>query len=199
MEYLAKPFIPGYYHTAHSEGYLDNINSPYQPDKSAGVDSIGMLMGSVSMAKIDGVYNIFNQDITAALDKFYKMEETAPGLDDNGYPIYYGVEGKSILDGTYRFTRADIEKSTVLVPDISFIRVGDILVRYDVLGEPHIGIVVGLAWEGSGDTPDWGDDARDWYNRVYVVSIRKGFQHTVLGTWGNRENMFGGFTDEPDK
>ena len=35
--------------------------------------------------------------------------------------------------------------------------------------------------------------------KVYVVSVRRGFQQVALGRWGNGGNTFGGFTDSPEE
>ena len=193
-----KPFLPGCY-LASGKEVTPGENSPYHPDKSAGVDATGLLLGSIAMTDYySGILNIFNEKIVENLDAYYAMDSQAPGLDTSHTPAYYTFDDnvKSYLEGSYRFTRSDIERSTILVPDISFIQKGDILVRYDVKGEAHIGIVAELDW--GENRPGYGDDAKDYWNRVYVVSVRSGFRQVTLGTWGNASNTFGGFTTEPE-
>ena len=77
------------------------------------------------------------------------------------------------------------------------IRKGDLLVRYDVSGEPHIGIVAGLGWSSS-NGPEWGAEVSAWWSTVYVVSLRRGFRTVSLGAWGSSGTVFGGFTDSPE-
>jgi hypothetical protein len=126
-------------------------------------------------------------------------ENRVAGLDERGLPDFYTVGGdvESSLEGGYRLTRGDIERGTLLIPDISMIRKGDLLVRYDVSGEPHIGIVAGLGWSSS-NGPEWGAEASAWWSTVYVVSVRRGYRTVSLSSWGNTETVFGGFTDSPE-
>jgi hypothetical protein len=134
------------------------------------------------------------------------------GLDETGLPCYYTVGGaESFLSGGYRFTKSDLERMSVLIPDVSLIRPGDLLVRQAVSetrsygdaadsaanGEPHVGIVVALDWETA---PGYGCGGNPvpWMQRVYVVSVRRGFRMASLGRWANPEGMFGGFTTCPE-
>ena len=84
----------------------------------------------------------------------------------------------------------------MIVTKILYLQRGDLLVRYNAAGEPHVGIVVGYEW--SSTKPAYGADVREWWNQVYVVSVRRGFRQVTLGRWGNREGVFGGFTTAPE-
>ena len=85
---------------------------------------------------------------------------------------------------------------TVLIPDLSMVRQGDLLVRYDVEGDPHVGIVVSCGW---GETPPiYGAEPKDLMQQITVVSVRRGFREVAIGTWGNGGGIFGGFTDSPE-
>ncbi|MBN2535281.1 MAG: hypothetical protein JXB88_20545 [Spirochaetales bacterium] len=185
-----KPFLPGFYINT-DKGYIENPSSLYYPDKIAGVDSMGLLMGAVSISNIDkqGVVTLFNNDTGDELDKYHVMSILAgtniPGLDDKAKPVYYATEESTCLNGNYHFTRTDLEKSTIIVPDLSLVKKGDIVVKYGIDNEPHIGIVV------KADEPVS-------MNTIYVVSVRRGFRMTTLGTWGNEENGFGGFASNPE-
>ena len=196
-----KPFLPGLYLNTQA-GYRDAENSPYHPDKIAGVDAVGLTLGSIATDSFAGrFHNAFGEAVAGSLDEYYKMDKSdiVPGLDEKGLPAFYSVGSgiKSSLEGNYRLTRGDIERATVLIPNISMIRKGDLLVRYDVAGEPHIGIVAGLGWtEMNG--PSWTADARDWWSKVYVVSVRRGYRTVSLGSWGNSSTVFGGFTASPE-
>lgn len=190
---VIKPFLPGLYLNTE-KGYAETHESPYYPDKTAGVDSIGMLMGIVSMnesiIRDIKLMSIFNTDVGEEVNKYYHMDSTIPGVDTKKKPIFYANEVNSIVKGNYRFTKSDFEKSTIIVPDFEEVRAGDLVINLDVDKEPHIGIIVLIG------TPEQGEDPR---NKIYVVSIRRGFRMTLLGTWGNPNGMFGGFTTEPDK
>ena len=204
-----KPFLPGkYINTAR--GYV-GTNSPFTVDRIAGVDSLGFLTGSIAMTGVgtDGIANkvldISNIPPAKVLNAYYKMSSASveingksvpvKGLDASGKPAFSVLdEGESILSGQYRFSRADIERNTVLVPDLKEIREGDLIVRYPVDGEPHIGIVVGFL---PGERPAYGQDGSSFMEKVLVVSVRRGFQTVTAGVWGNPTGLFGGFTDKP--
>jgi murein DD-endopeptidase MepM/ murein hydrolase activator NlpD len=166
------------------------------------VDAVGLTLGSIAMDSFAGrFHNAFGEAVASSLDDYYKMDKSdiVPGLDEKGLPAFYSVGSgiKSTLEGAYRLTRGDIERATVLIPNISMIRKGDLLVRYDVAGEPHIGIVAGLGWTET-NGPSWTADARDWWSKVYVVSVRRGYRTVSLGSWGNSATVFGGFTVSPE-
>lgn len=55
---------------------------------------------------------------------------TKPGLDVNFKPVFYADENNTILKGDYRFKKSDFEKNTILVPDISEIQEGDLILKY---------------------------------------------------------------------
>ncbi|MBN2536638.1 MAG: discoidin domain-containing protein, partial [Spirochaetales bacterium] len=202
---IIKPYLPGVYLTS-KKGYYDTEDSPIHIDKVAGVDSIGMVSGILSMLDINtypegnpdkGIVNLFNKDMGDEIDTYYKMQAAnKKGLDANGKPAFYiynkNKDG-SYLQGEYRLKISDIEKCTVIVPEIKKVQEGDLLVKYDEKGEPHIGIVVAKLWEDT--TPS---TVEEMMNNILVLSIRKGFRMALLGTWGNGSNMFGGFTETPE-
>jgi hypothetical protein len=197
---FVKPFLPGFYLSGGGKGYVNAENSPYQPDKSAGVDSLGLLSGALGMTSLP-VYDVWNGNIRDRADAYSSFSGTGRGGDATGFPIFYTGKMNTIVNGDYRMTRADLEKSTVIVPDISLIQKGDLLVRYDTREtgaeeDIHMGIVVGLGWT-NGTPPAFGDDPGKWMEQVYVVSVRRGFQCVTIGTWGNQAGSFGGFTDNP--
>ncbi|MBN1409521.1 MAG: hypothetical protein JW969_01660 [Spirochaetales bacterium] len=198
----SKPYLPGLV-PANPEKYKNEIDSLYCPDKIAGVDSLGLLIGSLSMAGFDNIVNALNQPTTKILDGFYQMDSDIDQIDTvplkglrNGKPTYYPQGNNSFLNTPYRFKNSDLERNTILVPDIHFIQKGDLLVKFGPTGEsPHIGIVIGFLWD---EQPAFGSDIRDYWNKVIVLSIREGFQHVTLGTWGSNPNMFGGFSVTPE-
>ncbi len=208
-----KPFLPGW--VANSRAGYVAAASPYQVDKVAGVDALGLLGGSIAMSglSVEGglserLLNVWNEPVALVLDGYYRMQASytsvpvggrtvaLTGLDGSGKPVFDAAQsGGSYLDGLYRYSRSDLERMSLLVPDIREIQLGDLLVRYNVDGEPHIGIVVGFK---STQRPAYGADARSWWQNVLVVSARRGFRTVTLGSWGNAERLFGGFSTEPD-
>ena len=192
-----KPFLPGYY-AASTPGRVAPAKSLASPDKSAGVDALGMLAGSIAMTSFyDAVLNAANVRTAVEVDKYNTMSNaTIKGVDGLGKPVYYAKVGEGLLDGFYRLARSDIERMTVLIPDLSMVRQGDLLVRYDVEGDPHVGIVVSCGW---GETPPiYGAEPKDLMQQIMVVSVRRGFREVAIGTWGNGGGIFGGFTDSPE-
>ena len=98
-----KSFLPGLYMNTN-KGYAGGGNSLYTPDKTAGVDAAGLLLGSLAMSETPlTILNALNENVTEELDGYYKMEGKVPDLDEKGLPAYY-VAGnvKSYLEGNYR-------------------------------------------------------------------------------------------------
>jgi len=160
-----KPFLPGLI-APNRDGYVANLSSLYQPDKMAGVDSTGLLMGALAMAGKQNILDAFNRKkVLNAIDYYAMKNSNLPsgrtsiplGLDIYGKPEFYAANSHQMLTGMYRFTRADLERCTVIVPDLSLIQQGDLLVNFDVEGEVHLGIVVGLTWASP---PNYGENIR---------------------------------------
>ncbi len=85
-----KPFLPGYYVNTRN-GYLSSRKSLATPDKTAGVDALGMLAGSISMTSFfKGARNAANEQTAMNLDKYYRMNqaEVVAGLDARETPGY---------------------------------------------------------------------------------------------------------------
>ena len=89
---------------------------------------MGILTGSLSMGEYDKIYNLYNQKVIKILDGYFQMNKnvdkvdgiTLTGLDKNfGKPSFYTEENTSFLNTPYRLTIGDIEKCSVIVPDIS--------------------------------------------------------------------------------
>jgi hypothetical protein len=229
-EKILKPFLPGF--TAPNKiGYKASLKSVFSPEKSAGVDSIGILTGAIGMTSIrDKIVNMQNVPFGKLADQYFSMKtplETIKPLDNQNYnitlnnmdgfgkPDYYpaadgnigGAANKLVKSGTQlRLTMKDIERMTTVVPDIAMIRKGDLIVQYktlepdkaDELNTIELGIVVGLGWETENAQPNYGDPAQKWWSQVFVVHVRQSLQQVTLGSWGNSDGMFGGFTDKPE-
>ena len=196
-----KPYLPGLLAPTWS-GIVADQDSPYQLDKIAGVDALGLLLGAIAMAPersgdangstgepvslFRGVLNAANRAVAVELDEYFRIETGLP---------FAPATSASVAGADYRLARSDLERMTTIVPSIADVRAGDVIVRYDTAGSPHIGIVVETRW----DTPPTPRArAADHWNDVVVVSVRRGFRMVTLGTWGNPAGTFGGFTAEPE-
>ncbi|MCG8480056.1 MAG: M23 family metallopeptidase, partial [Spirochaetales bacterium] len=197
-----KPYLPGLLAPTWS-GIVADQDSPYQLDKIAGVDALGLLLGAIAMAPerpggsnnpdsaesislFRGVVNAANRTVAVELDEYFRIETGLP---------FAPTTSASIAGAEYRLARSDLERMTTIVPSIAEVRAGDLIVRYDTAGSPHVGIVVETRW----DTPPTPTArAADYWNDIVVVSVRRGFRMVALGTWGNPAGSFGGFTTEPE-
>lgn len=176
--YKISPFNPGF-KAPNAKGYIESENSIYHPNKSAGVDSLGLLMGAISMSEIDGDFlNVFNTKVNQKLDSY-----------NRGNPEYHVNSNNDILNKPYRFTKSDFEKSSILLPDIKMARPGDILVNYSKY-KPHIGIIVSADFTGLTNS----SEVEDYMERIIVVSIKSGYRMANVGLWKNKKNVFSGFT-----
>ena len=181
-----RPFLPGYY--KNIKGYY---NSSIRPEQSAGVDSLGIVQGTMAMFGEGSFIDADGTDAASDLDNYYAMAGSLPGLKDN-FPVFDSdsTNGYELIN---KLTPADIERNSVVIPDISMIQEGDLLVRNNEKGS-HVGVVVGFLAE----VPSTPTEARLWWDNVLVVSTRAGFQMANLGTWGNRGGIFGGFAEDPE-
>ena len=192
-----KPFLPGYYKLNGTGGYDDESKTyAVLPEKVAGVDSAGIAQGALSALKADySLKNIKGQDLLTPIDTYYAMSSAnSYGLDSTGKPIYQRTDTNSYDDIT-RLTPADIEKNTVIVPDVRLSQAGDLLVKTEADGNLHIGVIVGYRNTPTSTTAT----LSDWMKSVLVVSTRAGFRMSNLGVWGNSNGMFGGFSEEPEQ
>jgi len=206
----------------------DNRLKPFMPwrdqnnraiEEFAGVDSMGMLTGAIAQSGFAArVFDLEGQRPAVNLDRYNQLSSDnahLAGLDAAGLPaVRIGGLVNPLSIGNYRFTMADLERSSLVIPDLSLLQVGDLIVRYgsgerlataqrsgygtDMEKEPtQVGIVVHI---NDSLRPAYGGDATDFLAGVTVVSIREGFQQVTLGTWGNPAvGSFGGFAYEPGR
>ncbi|QEN04196.1 hypothetical protein EW093_05580 [Thiospirochaeta perfilievii] len=177
--YEIEPYLPGV-RSETKQLYSADQDSLYHPNKSAGVDSLGLLMGSLSMTDIAGDYlNVFNTKIDEELDANYIQKN----------PTYHVLDINDQLKKPYRFTKVDLERSTILLPDLSMARPGDILVNY-TNNEPMIGVIISADFTGL----DSNSTVEDYMKNILVVSINSGFRMANVGVWLSEEGVYGGFT-----
>lgn len=179
-----KPFLPGLI-TDSINGLSDDYKSLFSPNKVAGVDSIGMLLGAISMSAIKGEFlNVFNNNLSEGIDDIYR---------NNNFDFHYRDNDDSILNKPIRFTKVDLERNSVIVPSLNNIRPGDILVKYNDDGESHIGIII------SSDIT--GDEVlvEDKMKKVLVLSTKRSFRMANLGVWMGSNNIYGGFAAVGDE
>ncbi|MCF6334115.1 MAG: hypothetical protein L3J12_00035 [Spirochaetales bacterium] len=187
---INKPFKPGFYINNSTGGF----DSTLSPENVAGVDDMGILQGAMAMFPDDTFQNVKNEDITFGLDKYFGMNEAGSyGLDGDKTPLFE-PEGDNSYESILKLTPSDIERNSVIIPDISQMQEGDILVR-NTRDESNVGIVVGFL----DDKPAVPTPASNWWDNVLVISSRAGFQMATLGTWGNPDGLFGGFSEKPEE
>ncbi|OHD35509.1 MAG: hypothetical protein A2004_01175 [Spirochaetes bacterium GWC1_61_12] len=193
------------------------------PEELAGVDTMGMLTGSIAQTSFfASILDLAGLQPAKNLDRFYQLsglrdgETNLAGLDNHGLPaVRAGGSVRPLVEGNYRFERADLERMSVMVPDLSLIQVGDLVVRYgcgellvrrersradapleDRNNEPtQIGIVIKIDTALTAN-PDF-NAIQTYLGGIHVVSIREGFRQVSLGTWGSNGTTWGGFAFEP--
>lgn len=198
---IIKPFIPGqFFNSAKDKCHLTgNLKggynkSIYEPQKSAGVDSIGLLGGALAMTPMaNSIDNLFNEKTIDKLNEYYMMNNAnVLGLDSKGKPEFYAG---NYLAGHYRLTPGDLEKMTIVVPSLKEVRVGDLVVNYDNPYEPHIGIVVAKEW-GVNDNLDL-LSARELREKLLVISVSSRQQMVSLEYWSNPTGKASNFAQIP--
>lgn len=178
------------------------FDNPFTPGKSTGntykginltgVDSLGLLSGSLAMT---GFYNkvlgLDNDKKAEELDGYYKMSKDDQGkvssefLNEDGLPKFTEI-GDHVLD-SIRFTREDIERSTVIVPNLSLIQPGDLLVNTKE-GKTEIAIIVDSGYTSGADTFNMAN--------VLVLSVTEEDGRVALNYWGN-SGVLSSFTTRP--
>lgn len=100
--------------------------------------------------------------------------------------------------------RRDIEIRSTLLPELTMVRPGDLIVEYEEgyndfdNTDIQIGIVVGTGW---GDDPALlaGLSYQEIREQIYLVSVNERLERVPLGTWGNPAGIFGGFALTPNR
>jgi hypothetical protein len=182
-----KPFLPG----MPSDAVLTsrNGNSQYSVDKLAGADSIGILMGSISMTGFSNwIYDANNTLPAVNVDAYTKMTVPVsgvplPGMGADGYPAFYrnSSEQDSVNNGIYRFNKTDLERATIQITDIGAARAGDILVRMNQ-EKPLVAIVVAVKTQAS---PSDITKSRREMGKLIVVSTSPEAGKAFLSSWTN--------------
>jgi hypothetical protein len=175
---VIKPFVSGM-PTPNPTGTAVNA------DKRAGVDSIGILVGSLAIAVYptlnEKILDVANNCPAISMDAYITKTPNMAGLDGKGLPIFYSTPGSgtSSLSGGYRFTRSDIERCTVLVPDIADIQLGDLLLRDNTEDGLQLGVVVAVP----STQPEVGKDGTSFMSQVMVLSTDRNHGGAYLSAW----------------
>ena len=191
-----KPFLPGGAWRYLKSGMENQQPGPFNTDKIAGVDSVGLLSGSLAMAGYsveterlaERVKSLDDEAPADKLQAYYHMQKPGSlqtpiaGLDYNGKPIFYALPGssRSLLSGGYRFRRTDLERATVLVPDVADMRAGDLLIGDNLEEGFRLGIVVGFLEDPPtqvGTNPD------QFMTKVLVLSVDRDARRVYLSRW----------------
>lgn len=172
------PFLPGFFPDGKSDIVTD-YRTIYSADKVAGVDSLGMLMGVLSMVNVDGHFpDLLNNNSDSSLNTLYQ---------NNLFNFHLRSNDQSVLSQPVRLKRGDLEKISLLVPDLDDIQPGDLIVSYSPGDEPHIGIVISVSITGTEKSVE------KKMEKVLVISVHRAFRQVNLGLWKGPNNTFGGF------
>lgn len=160
----------------NTSGLIDPFNpgligdAPYTGLTLTGIDSLGMLTGAISMTSFyDRIFDLDNNAKAKELDAYNQMSTL---------PLFDGTDEDDI--NNLRFNRGDLERSTVIVPDLSKIQIGDLLVnRAD--GITDVAIVVKASSE-----PE----------NVIVLAVNEKTGRVGLHNWLNSSGD-STFTDNP--
>ncbi|MDR2784658.1 MAG: hypothetical protein LBB83_01965 [Treponema sp.] len=124
----------------------------------AGVDSMGILKGSLAMA---------------------------PESDGVLWPVFGEISGAS-----------DLEQNSVILPDLSLVRPGDLVVRYREESrdnwQAEIGIVAGFR-RGTSPVPVTGGDQRAAMENILLITAREGYGQVRLVPWSSFASGEDGF------
>jgi hypothetical protein len=124
----------------------------------AGVDSMGILKGSLAMA---------------------------PVLSDAAWPVFGKTTGVS-----------DLEQNSVILPDISLVRHGDLVIRYREESRDNwraeIGIVAGFR-RGASPIPAAGGDQRAAMENILLITAREEYAQVRLVPWSSFSSGEDGF------
>jgi hypothetical protein len=185
-------------------------DSPFATERFAGVDELGFFAGAVSMTSFGGyIFDYRNNPQAGFLEAYTRMDPDYrsyewnngtglktiyfPGLDEDGRPNSDLDEGNAMFD-VYRYLPTDLEKTTIVVPDVTLARIGDILLDYDAFGNiKNLGIIVGFTESVSNS---YGTEPALLRERVIVLSISREAKVVTLGRWESTTG-FSGFSADP--
>ena len=193
-----KPFVPG--DLIRKSNKLPKLTAgPDSPSiLGAGVDSPGLVFGAVAMSSLDGsITNVFGLDIVGNLRAYYKMtNQTLGGFADDVSPVSYYLY-KEIFSQYYRMKVSDIEKSTVLIPDIKLVQPGDLVVRFEKNKEPYLGVVVKTLWNLTNPYELETLTLNEIMERIVVVSVKPEYQMAFIDYWKSNEKTGNKFAANP--
>lgn len=178
------PFYPGY--------DFNNNNDDYIGTNNTGVDIFGLISGALSMTTFSNNFRTINNNSNKLklLDSYYKMADPNysvgseyPILDSNGLPFFSNNPTEDL--STLIISREDIERISVIIPDLNKIQAGDILVG-TIDGQDEIAIVVD---PGNIDKSTSFD-----MSEVLVLSVTKSDRRVSLNYWGDGNNYLKSFT-----
>ncbi len=88
-----------------------------------------------------------------------------------------------------------LERITLIIPKLSQVRPGDLILRSNDQGATHVGIVVRTDFDSLTES----SSVQDYMNSIYLVSVSRSLRQVCLARWGNPAGGFGGFSLEPGK
>ncbi|MFW5802010.1 MAG: hypothetical protein ACOCVC_08235 [Spirochaeta sp.] len=178
---LHRPFLPGLMLTPwHLEDKRTGIT---QLDKTAGVDSIGLLLGSLAMAGIEHITDTSGRQVLENMAQYLSLQKPGPGRDANGAPVFYAYadEIPSIIELGIHMSPMDLERHSVIIPDLQSLRPGDILVDTQEDGRLHIALVVAVDLQFPGSSQE--NAYREMLENITVLSVGRGLTAVSVGSW----------------
>ena len=146
--------------------------------KNSGVDSLGFLSG---VAAISGLRFIDSKGQNSKIEKltdYFKIQNPEDGQKANKPSLKHKL--KNFVDK--RLSLSEIERNSILVPDVSLIQSGDLIIDSSNQEEPHIGIVVRTSYPNSSP------------GSIYVLSTNNQLQMITLGRLANSYSFFSDWT-----
>ena len=147
------------------------------PPPGRGVDDLGLLTGALAMTVLSGsVENLAGSDPGTNLDAYWRTGTTGSGAD--------------------RLIREDLEKCSIVVPELDQLRAGDLVVHYGQgegkSADPlRLGVVVYAPASGM---PQPGQDEGIYLSQVLVVSAQEGTRQVRLASWQDSFGILSGQT-----
>jgi hypothetical protein len=136
------------------------------PPAGTGVDSLGLVTGALAQTGLyTRIENLPGAKPASSLDAFYKAGTTPTG--------------------TFKLTRSDLEKASLLVPNLTEAQVGDLVVHYGMAeGQSRDSFRAGIVvYAPSTGLPAWGIDPSEYLKQVVIVGANEGDRQVSLMTW----------------
>jgi hypothetical protein len=213
-EMILKPFLPGYYNHETNQQETNSL-SKYSIDRSAGVDSFGLLTNILMQSSLSNLVISLDGKISEQQNTGYHAMNADPstsisGVDSHGFPAFYSYEDNDeyygISHNDMRLKAVDIATLSKPIIDFDTLIAGDILLDESKIYTPsevHFGIILGFQDEDGSykqhvpqhlmDIDDRADRVKQIMESTIVLVSRPGFTHVSIGFWKSQNHSFSGF------